>query len=103
MPREISCFSLLMSRITTSTAWPGCTSSDGWLTRRVNHPSELVQPGQAVEVVILDINKEKQEISLGMKQTEINPWELVGEKYPPGTGIEGQVRNLGNYVAVAVL
>jgi small subunit ribosomal protein S1 len=68
-------------------------------TRRVNHPSELVQPGQAVDVVILDINKEKQEISLGMKQTEVNPWELVGEKYPPGTVIEGQVRNLANYGA----
>ncbi|HMN40326.1 MAG TPA: 30S ribosomal protein S1 [Phycisphaerales bacterium] len=68
-------------------------------TRRVNHPSELVQPGNPVEVVILDINKDKQEISLGMKQTEINPWELVGEKYPPGTVIEGTVRNLANYGA----
>jgi small subunit ribosomal protein S1 len=68
-------------------------------TRRVNHPSELVQPGNPVDVVILDINKDKQEISLGMKQTEINPWELVGEKYPPGTVIEGMVRNLANYGA----
>jgi small subunit ribosomal protein S1 len=68
-------------------------------TRRVNHPSELVQPGQEVEVVVLDINKDKQEISLGMKQIEINPWELVAEKYPPGTLIEGKVRNLANYGA----
>jgi small subunit ribosomal protein S1 len=68
-------------------------------TRRVNHPSELVQPGQEVEVVILDINKDKQEISLGMKQIEVNPWELVGEKYPTGTMIEGKVRNLANYGA----
>jgi small subunit ribosomal protein S1 len=68
-------------------------------TRRVNHPSELVQPGQEVEVVVLDINKDKQEISLGMKQTEVNPWELVAEKYPPGTLIEGKVRNLANYGA----
>jgi small subunit ribosomal protein S1 len=68
-------------------------------TRRVNHPSELVQPGQDVEVVVLDINKDKQEISLGMKQTEVNPWELVAEKYPPGTLIEGKVRNLANYGA----
>src|ERR1051326_3315219 len=59
-------------------------------TRRVNHPSELVQPGQEVEVVVLEINKDKQEISLGMKQTEVNPWELVAEKYPPGTLIEGR-------------
>ncbi len=68
-------------------------------TRRVNHPSELVQPGQEVEVVVLEINKEKQEISLGMKQIEVNPWELVAEKYPPGTLIEGKVRNLANYGA----
>ncbi len=68
-------------------------------TRRVNHPSELVQPGQQVDVVVLEINKEKQEISLGMKQTEVNPWELVGEKYPPGTVVEGTVRNLANYGA----
>jgi small subunit ribosomal protein S1 len=50
-------------------------------------------------VVVLDINKDKQEISLGMKQTEVNPWELVAEKYPPGTIIEGEVRNLANYGA----
>ncbi|MEX2219761.1 MAG: 30S ribosomal protein S1 [Phycisphaerales bacterium] len=68
-------------------------------TRRVNHPSELVQPSQEVEVVVLDINKDKQEISLGMKQTEVNPWELVAEKYPAGTLIEGKVRNLANYGA----
>jgi len=68
-------------------------------TRRVNHPSEVVQPGQSVEVVVLEINKDKQEISLGMKQIEVNPWELVSEKYPPGTIIEGKVRNLANYGA----
>ncbi len=68
-------------------------------TRRVNHPSELVQPGAPVDVVVLEIDKTKQEISLGMKQTEINPWELVGEKYPRGTIIEGTVRNLANYGA----
>jgi small subunit ribosomal protein S1 len=68
-------------------------------TRRVNHPSEMVQPGQEVDVVVLEINKDKQEISLGMKQTEVNPWELVGDKYPPGTMIEGKVRNLANYGA----
>jgi small subunit ribosomal protein S1 len=68
-------------------------------TRRVNHPSEMVTAGQMVDVVVLEINKDKQEISLGMKQTEVNPWELVGEKYPPGTVIEGNVRNLANYGA----
>jgi len=68
-------------------------------TRRINHPSELVQVGDEVEVVVLDIDKDKQEISLGMKQTEVNPWELMHEKYPPGTVIEGTVRNLTNYGA----
>ena len=68
-------------------------------TRRVNHPSELVSVGQEIDVVVLDINKEKLEISLGVKQTEVNPWELVAEKYPTGTIIEGKVRNLANYGA----
>ena len=48
---------------------------------------------------MLDINKDKQEISLGMKQTEVNPWELVAEKYPPGTVVEGKARNLASYGA----
>ena len=61
-------------------------------TRRINHPSEVVNVGDEVDVVILEIDKEKLEISLGMKQTEVNPWELVAEKYPPGTIIEGKVR-----------
>jgi small subunit ribosomal protein S1 len=68
-------------------------------TRRVNHPSEMVSQGQEVDVVVLEIKKDKQEISLGMKQTEVNPWELVSEKYPAGTIIEGAVRNLANYGA----
>ncbi len=68
-------------------------------TRRVNHPSEMISVGEEVEVVVLDIDKNKQEISLGMKQVEVNPWELVSEKYPPGTVIKGVVRNLANYGA----
>ena len=68
-------------------------------TKRINHPSELVSIGEEAEVVVLDINKDKQEISLGMKQTEVNPWELVAEKYPPGTVVEGKVRNLATYGA----
>lgn len=68
-------------------------------TRRVNHPSEIVSIGQEVEVVVLDIDKTKQEISLGMKQAETNPWDLVATKYPPGTVVEGTVRNLTNYGA----
>ncbi|MEX2545725.1 MAG: 30S ribosomal protein S1 [Phycisphaeraceae bacterium] len=68
-------------------------------TKRINHPSEMVSVGEEVEVVVLDINKDKQEISLGIKQTEVNPWELVAEKYPPGTVVEGKVRNLASYGA----
>ena len=68
-------------------------------TKRINHPSEVVAVGDEIEVVVLDINKDKQEISLGVKQTEVNPWELVSEKFPVGTIIEGKVRNLANYGA----
>ena len=68
-------------------------------TRRVMHPSEVVAIGDMVDVVVLAINKEKQEISLGMKQTEVNPWTLVEEKYPKGTIIRGRVRNMTNYGA----
>ena len=66
-------------------------------TKRVNHPSEIVNTGDKVEVIILEVNQEKQEISLGMKQTEVNPWTLVADSYPPGTIIRGCVRNLTNY------
>jgi small subunit ribosomal protein S1 len=68
-------------------------------TRRLNHPSEMINAGDEIDVVILDIDKDKQEISLGIKQTEVNPWELVSEKYPPDTVIDGVVRNLTNYGA----
>jgi small subunit ribosomal protein S1 len=68
-------------------------------TKRVNHPSELVNIGDEVEVQVLHINQDKQEISLGMKQTQPNPWDHVAEKYPPGTKIQGTVRNLTNYGA----
>jgi len=72
-------------------------------TRRINHPSEVVKVGDDVEVVILEIDKDKQEIGLGMKQAEANPWDLVEEKYPPGTLVEGTVRNLTNYGAFVEL
>ena len=68
-------------------------------TKRINHPSELVQIGDEIQVVVLGINKEKQEISLGMKQTQANPWDKVADRYPPGTTITGTVRNLTNYGA----
>ncbi|HEV8604294.1 MAG TPA: 30S ribosomal protein S1 [Tepidisphaeraceae bacterium] len=68
-------------------------------TKRINHPSEVVSQGQRVRVKVLEINKDKQEISLGMKQVEENPWERVAEKYPPGSVVEGKVRNIANYGA----
>ena len=68
-------------------------------TRRINHPSELVTSGQEVEIVVLEIDDQKQEISLGMKQAEANPWDMVDDHYPVGTVIEGNVRNLTSYGA----
>ena len=68
-------------------------------TRRINHPSEILTVGDMIDVVVLDINKAKQEISLGIKQTQENPWTHVAEKYPPNTRISGRVRNLTNYGA----
>ncbi|MBC7351849.1 MAG: 30S ribosomal protein S1 [Thermogutta sp.] len=72
-------------------------------TRRINHPSEVVQVGDEVEVVVLGIDKEKQEISLGIKQTMQNPWENVEERYPVGSVVKGIVRNITNYGAFVEL
>src|SRR3954453_6590789 len=68
-------------------------------TKRINHPSEVVAPNTKVKVKVLEINKDKQEISLGMKQVEESPWERVAEKYPPGSVVAGKVRNIANYGA----
>ncbi len=68
-------------------------------TRRINHPTEIVAIGDNVEAIVLNINKEKEEISLSIKQVEKNPWTLIEEKYPSGTRIKGRVRNLTNYGA----
>jgi small subunit ribosomal protein S1 len=68
-------------------------------TRRINHPSEVVSIGDQIEVQVLNINRDKQEISLGMKQVQPNPWDKVAERYPPGTVVSGVVRNLTNYGA----
>ena len=68
-------------------------------TKRISHPSELLSIGQEIDVSVLDVNPAKQEISLGIKQLAENPWTLVANKYPPGTIVEGTVRNLTNYGA----
>jgi small subunit ribosomal protein S1 len=68
-------------------------------TKRINHPSEVVRVGDTIDVAVLAINNERHEISLGIKQTEPNPWDAVANKYPPGTQVKGVVRNLTNYGA----
>lgn len=68
-------------------------------TKRINHPNEVVQVGETIEVQVLKIDKEKQEISLGIKQVQPNPWDQMAEKYRPGTVVTGVVRNLTNYGA----
>jgi small subunit ribosomal protein S1 len=68
-------------------------------TKRISHPSELVNIDDVIDVVVLRIDEQKQEISLGMKQTQSNPWEKVSDKYPVGSMVKGKVRNLTNYGA----
>jgi small subunit ribosomal protein S1 len=68
-------------------------------TKRINHPDEVVKIGDRISVQVLNINKEKQEISLGMKQVLPNPWDKVAERYPTGKVVQGKVRNLTNYGA----
>ena len=66
---------------------------------RLNHPSEVLSVGQQVDVVILDVNLEKERISLGRKQMTPNPWEGIEHRYPVGSRIKGKVVNLVAYGA----
>jgi small subunit ribosomal protein S1 len=68
-------------------------------TKRIGHPGDVLALGQDVEVMVLDVNKEKQEISLGLKQLETNPWSVAGQKYPMGTIVTTRVTSLTNYGA----
>ncbi len=68
-------------------------------TRRLAHPGEMLNLDDEIDVVVLNVNKAKQEISLGIKQTEINPWTIASQKYPPGTIVTAQVRSLTNFGA----
>lgn len=72
-------------------------------TRRVRHPSKIVSIGDTVEAVVLDLDQENKRISLGMKQCETNPWDVVKEKYPIGNRVVGHVRNLTNFGAFVEL
>ena len=70
---------------------------------RINHPSEMVTVGEELDVVVLDINKDKERVSLGLKQKSQNPWELIESKYPVNTTIKGKVVNLVSYGAFVEL
>lgn len=66
-------------------------------TRKISHPSKVLQVGQSVEVVVLNVDPGHRRISLGLKQVMANPWELAKEKYPVGTVIKGPVRNITDF------
>ena len=66
-------------------------------SHEVKHPSKLVSVGQQVEAVVLSIDPKARKISLGMKQIEPNPWEVVEQKYPVGSVIEGTVKSLTDF------
>ena len=67
--------------------------------KRIQHPSKLLEVGDEVDVVILDVDEDNRRISLGMKQTEPNPWSLIADKYEEGDVITGRVRNLTDFGA----
>jgi small subunit ribosomal protein S1 len=70
---------------------------------RLGHPSELVKVGQQLEVQVLDINKEKERVSLGLKQTQKNPWDQIEERFPAGQKVKGKITNLVPYGAFVEL
>jgi small subunit ribosomal protein S1 len=70
---------------------------------RLGHPSEMLKVGQELEVVVLDINKEKERVSLGLKQTQKNPWDKIEERFPIGTNVKGKITNLVPYGAFVEL
>jgi small subunit ribosomal protein S1 len=68
-------------------------------TRRVPHPSKMLKKGDVIQVKVLDVDPSKQKISLGLKQLQMNPWEVLASKYPIGSKIIGKVRNLTDFGA----
>ncbi|PQO23202.1 30S ribosomal protein S1 [Rhodobacteraceae bacterium WD3A24] len=71
-------------------------SEMSWTKKNV-HPGKIVSTSQEVEVMVLDIDSAKRRVSLGLKQTMRNPWELFAESHPPGTKIEGEVKNITEF------
>jgi len=72
-------------------------------TKRIAKPSDVLKASQEIEAVVLGINREEQKISLGIRQLETNPWDKALEKYPPGTKVQGKIRNLTSYGAFVEL
>jgi small subunit ribosomal protein S1 len=68
-------------------------------TRRIPHPSKMLKKGDTIQVKVLDVDATKQKISLGLKQLQLNPWEVLANKYPIGARIRGKVRNLTDFGA----
>lgn len=66
-------------------------------TRKIRHPSKVVSVGEEVDAIVLDIKPESRRISLGMKQVVPNPWDVIAEKYPVGTTIEGKIKNITDF------
>jgi small subunit ribosomal protein S1 len=66
-------------------------------TRKIRHPSKMVSVGEEVEAVVLDLKPDNRRISLGIKQTMENPWEVISDKYPVGTVIEGKIKNITDF------
>ena len=66
-------------------------------TKRIKHPNKILTVGDEVETVVLALDIPNRRISLGLKQIEPNPWEVIGEKFPIGTIIEGQVKNITDF------
>ena len=70
---------------------------------RLNHPSEMLKVGQEIEVLVLDIDREKERVSLGLKQKTDNPWDKIAEKYPVNMKVKGKITNLVPYGAFVEL
>ncbi len=68
-------------------------------TKHINHPSEVVNLGDEIDVIVLNVDKDNQKISLGVKQLEPDPWTLLSTKYPPGSKLTGKIRNLTSFGA----
>lgn len=66
-------------------------------TRKIRHPSQIVAVGEEIEAIVLDLKPENRRISLGIKQAFDNPWEVISQKYPVGTIIEGKIKNITEF------